>query len=65
MERASCPLQFPGTLSQPWLRGKKSEAIDPVVRYGAHYPNPGYEAKNQRLSAPNAPYATFAFCLLP
>ncbi|WP_149031170.1 hypothetical protein [Moorena producens] len=28
-----------------------------VVRYGADYPNTGYEAKNPRLSAPNAPYA--------
>ncbi|NES42225.1 MULTISPECIES: hypothetical protein [unclassified Moorena] len=30
---------------------------DPVVRYGADYTNPGYEAKNKGKSAPNAPYA--------
>ncbi|NEQ84996.1 MAG: hypothetical protein F6K26_34125 [Moorea sp. SIO2I5] len=28
-----------------------------VVRYGADYPNPGYEAKNQGKSAPKAPLA--------
>ncbi|NEP49268.1 MAG: hypothetical protein F6K65_10750 [Moorea sp. SIO3C2] len=27
------------------------------MRYGADYPNPGHEAKNQSKSAPNAPYA--------
>ncbi|NEQ86828.1 MAG: hypothetical protein F6K26_44295 [Moorea sp. SIO2I5] len=30
-----------------------------VVRYGADYPNAGYEAKNKGKSAPNAPYAIF------
>ncbi|WP_293043159.1 hypothetical protein [Moorena sp. SIO1F2] len=31
------------------------------------YPNPGHEAKNQRLSAPNTPYALFPvpYSLLP
>ncbi|NEP36338.1 MULTISPECIES: hypothetical protein [Moorena] len=29
--------------------------------YGADYPDPGVEAKNQRLSAPNAPYVTTHF----
>ncbi|NES44375.1 MULTISPECIES: hypothetical protein [Moorena] len=28
-----------------------------VVRYGADYPNPGYEANNKGKSAPNSPYA--------
>ncbi|NET68857.1 MAG: hypothetical protein F6K63_32480, partial [Moorea sp. SIO1G6] len=28
-----------------------------VVRYGADYLNPGYEAKNKGKSAPNTPYA--------
>ncbi|NEQ18490.1 hypothetical protein [Moorena sp. SIO2C4] len=27
------------------------------MRYGADYPNPGYEAKIKGKSAPNAPYA--------
>ncbi|WP_293120220.1 hypothetical protein [Moorena sp. SIO4G3] len=31
---------------------------DLVVRYGADYPNAGYEANNQGKPAPNAPYAT-------
>ncbi|NER87632.1 MULTISPECIES: hypothetical protein [Moorena] len=38
------------------------------MRYGADYPNPGYEAKNNGKSAPNAPYAPYApiaYCLLP
>ncbi|NEQ89173.1 MAG: hypothetical protein F6K26_57695 [Moorea sp. SIO2I5] len=30
--------------------------FDKVVRYGAHSPNPDYEAENE--PAPNAPYAT-------
>ncbi|NEP52452.1 MAG: hypothetical protein F6K65_28100 [Moorea sp. SIO3C2] len=29
-----------------------------VVRYGADYPNFGYDTKNNRKSAPNTPYAT-------
>ncbi|AOY82619.2 hypothetical protein BJP36_24585 [Moorena producens JHB] len=28
-----------------------------VVRYGADYPNFGYDTKNNRKSAPNTPYA--------
>ncbi|NEQ17486.1 MAG: hypothetical protein F6K44_28690 [Moorea sp. SIO3E2] len=28
-----------------------------VVRYGADYLNPGYEANNKGKSAPNSPYA--------
>ncbi|NEQ84736.1 MAG: hypothetical protein F6K26_32690 [Moorea sp. SIO2I5] len=35
-----------------------------TVRYGADYPNPGYEAKNQSLSAPKAPLATAPKSLL-
>ncbi|NEO90864.1 MAG: hypothetical protein F6K56_11675 [Moorea sp. SIO3G5] len=29
------------------------------MRYGADYPNAGYEAKNKGKSPPNAPYAIF------
>ncbi|NEO90877.1 MAG: hypothetical protein F6K56_11745 [Moorea sp. SIO3G5] len=32
---------------------------EPVVRYGAGYPNTGARAENQGKPAPNAPYATF------
>ncbi|WP_293084807.1 hypothetical protein [Moorena sp. SIO3H5] len=28
-----------------------------VVRYGADYPNPGYDPENEGKSAPEAPYA--------
>ncbi|NEQ87905.1 MAG: hypothetical protein F6K26_50420 [Moorea sp. SIO2I5] len=40
VERASCPLQFPGGLSQPSPKRGKITASR-VVRYGADYPNPG------------------------
>ena len=47
--RGSVPLAWPLALrASHWTRQ--------VVRYGADYFNPGQEAKNQRLSAPNAPY---------
>ncbi|NEO45008.1 MAG: hypothetical protein F6K55_13100 [Moorea sp. SIO4A3] len=42
------------SLIQQWQKMRVSLL---VVRYGADYPNTGYEAKNPRLSAPNAPYA--------
>ncbi|WP_287255944.1 hypothetical protein [Moorena sp. SIO4E2] len=41
------------TLGKRW----KIRASLLVVRYGADYPNPGYEAKNKGKSAPNTPYA--------
>ncbi|NEP36631.1 hypothetical protein [Moorena sp. SIO3B2] len=42
----------------PSGEGKFGERADPVVRYGADYPNGGYQGKNKGKSAPNAPYAT-------
>ncbi|NEO76581.1 MAG: hypothetical protein F6J99_10190 [Moorea sp. SIO4G3] len=41
----------------PTLATEKMRASLLVVRYGADYPNAGYEAKNKGKSAPNAPYA--------
>ncbi|NEP53401.1 MAG: hypothetical protein F6K65_33240 [Moorea sp. SIO3C2] len=35
-----------------------------VVRYGADYPNAGYEATNKGKSSPNAPYALYFFSLV-
>ncbi|NEQ84239.1 MAG: hypothetical protein F6K26_29915 [Moorea sp. SIO2I5] len=32
-----------------------------VVRYGADYPNLGYDTKHHGKSAPNAPYATLVW----
>ncbi|NEO78532.1 hypothetical protein [Moorena sp. SIO4G3] len=41
----------------PTLATKRKMSGSPkLVRYGADYPNPGDEAKNNDKSAPNTPY---------